>query len=291
MVVAFVTNEREGQMPAPQVSDAEIDAALPADLRFDRRIGVGGQRVVCLLDREGVAVVLKLMNEEARERAEREVAVGQRFEHPGLSKILGELLDLEVAGTPHIYFLEEYIEGDSLDTVSGMDLCEVLALGEDLTRAAEYLYEHHHLVHRDIKPANIMRRKGGGFVLLDVGIARHQDLDTLTAYNSPHGPGTAGYLAPEQLVASKGHEMDSRADQFAIGVVMFEALCGRVPFDPGAGSYRTLLTTGTVGDWGCVPEPVRPLLERMLQPKPHRRYRPGHVPAAIDEAKEAAECS
>lgn len=278
-------------MPAPQVNDTEISDALPPELSFERRVGVGGQRVVCLVDRAEGPAVLKLMDSNARERAEREVAAGQKFNHPGLSKILSGLSDVQVAETPCIYFLEEYIEGDSLDTITQLSLCEVLALGSDLAEAAEYLYAEHHLVHRDIKPANIMRRAEGGFVLLDVGIARHQDLDTLTAYNAPHGPGTPGYLAPEQLVASKGHEMDSRADQFSIAIVMFEALCARLPFDPAANSYRTLLVTSTVGNWDCVPDAARPLLERMLQPKPHRRYRPGRVAAALEQAKEAAQCS
>ena len=137
-----------------------------------------------------------------------------------------------------------------------------------------------------------MRRPDGSFVLLDVGVARHQDLDTLTAFNAPHGPGTPGYLAPEQLVASKGHDLDSRSDQFAIATVIFECLSGHLPFDPTAGSYRTLLTTGTVGKWDGVPDAARELLERMLQPKPHRRYRPGHVVAAIEPIKkEEAKCS
>jgi serine/threonine-protein kinase len=273
------------------VSDSQISTALPPELSFVRRLGVGGQRVVCLVDPEGDQVVLKLMNEDARERAEREVAVGKKFDHLGLSKILSDLSEIEIEGTSYIYFLEEFIEGESLNTVAQMSLCETLQLGENLVEAAQYLYDSHHLVHRDIKPANIMRRSNGGFILLDVGIARHQDLDTLTAFNAPHGPGTPGYLAPEQLVASKGHDLDSRTDQFAIAIVIFEQLSGRLPFDPAAGSYRTLLTTGTLGNWDGIPDVARPLLRRMLQPKPHRRYRPGYVSPAITQTKEAAGCS
>ena len=278
-------------MPAPQVSDSGIAAALAPDLTFVRRLGVGGQRVVCLVDREGEQIVLKLMNADVWERAEREVSVGQKFAHPGLSTILSDLFKIEVEGASFIYLLEEFIEGESLDASDQMELCETLQLGEELIDAAQYLYDEHHLVHRDVKPANIMRRPDSSFVLLDVGIARHQELDTLTAFNAPHGPGTPGYLAPEQLVASKGHDLDSRADQFAIAIVIFERLSGRLPFDPTAGSYRTLLTTGTVGKWDGVPDVAKPLLERMLQPKPHRRYRPGHVAAAIEQTKEEAGCS
>jgi serine/threonine protein kinase len=276
-------------VPAPQVTDTEIGAALPAGLAFVRRLGVGGQRVVCLVDRAEGPAAIKLMGEDARERAEREVAVGQKFDHPGLARILGGLCEVKVAGGDYLYFLEEFIDGESLAAIGTLELCEALAMGEDLIAAAEYLYEVHHLVHRDIKPPNIMRAADGRFVLLDVGIARHQDLDTLTSLGSL-GPGSLGYLAPEQLIAAKGHEMDSRADQFAVGIVIFKALSGRLPFDPSDLGYRDLLIGGQVGSWDGVPDAARPLLERMLQPKAHRRHRQGRAGAAITECKEA-QCS
>lgn len=277
-------------MPAPQVNDSDIANALPEELTFERRIGVGGQRVVCLVDRAEGPTVLKLMGEDGRERAEREVAVGKKFDHPGLARIVSELTEIEVAGDNYIYFLEEFVDGEPLAELGTLDLCAVLAMGESLIAAAEYLYDEHHLVHRDIKPPNIMRAADGRFVLLDVGIARHQDLETLTALGSL-GPGTLGYLAPEQLVAAKGHEMDSRADQFAVGVVMFQSLSGRLPFDPAVLSYRTLLVNGTIDSWVGIPTTARPLLERMLQPKAHRRHRQGRTIAAIAQCKEEAQCS
>lgn len=278
-------------MPAPLVSDEGITDALAPEFTFVRRLGVGGQRVVCLVERNGKQQVLKLMNPDASERAEREVAAAQKFDHPGLSTVQSDLAKISVEGSEYIYFLEEFVEGEALDGNAQLELCDALRLGAELIDAAEYLYARHHLVHRDIKPPNIIRRPDGTFVLLDVGVARHQDLDTLTAFNAPHGPGTAGHLAPEQLVASKGHDLDSRADQFAIAIVMFELLSGRLPFDPSSGSYRTLLMTGTVGNWEGVPDVVRPLLARMLQPKPHRRYRPGSAAVAFAQMKEEAGCS
>jgi eukaryotic-like serine/threonine-protein kinase len=278
-------------MPAPQVEDSVFADALPEGTTYVRRLGIGGQRLVHLVESAGEPRVLKLMNEDARERAEREVAAGQLFHHSGVVTIRSDLAEIEIESKTYLYFLEDLIEGDSLDRIGTLEDCQVLRMGIELIAAAEYLYEEHNLVHRDIKPANIMCRPDGGFVLLDVGIGRHLDLDTLTAMNAPHGPGTPGYLAPEQLVASKGHEMDSRADQFSIGVVMFESLSGRLPFDPKGGSYRTLLATGTIGSWEGVSQGLRPLLERMLQPKAHRRFRAGRTQEAIEQVREAQGCS
>lgn len=278
-------------MPAPQVADDALSAVLPNEITFVKPIGTGGQRAVYLVEAEGERRVLKLMFEAARERAEREVAIGQNFDHPGLVTILSELFKVEVEGEKCVFFMEQFVDGESLDEIDEMEICEVLDLGADLIAASEYLFADHRLVHRDIKPANIMRRTEGGFVLLDTGVARHQELDGLTAPDAPHGPGTLGYLAPEQLQASKGHELDSRADQFTIAAVMFEQLAGHLPFDPQSGNYRTLLMTGTIGSWDDIPEPLRPLLDRMLQPKAHLRYRHGRATAAIDATKEAEKCS
>lgn len=276
---------------APLVSLEALAEALPASITPQREIRSGGQRAVYDVVVDGERRVLKLMPADGRDRAEREVGIGRRFEHPGLARVLSGLEDIEVDGRALVYFTEEFVDGTSLDELSDpLTLCAALDLGLQLVAATEHLYTEHHVVHRDVKPANIMRRADGTFALLDVGVGRHQDLTTLTAHEADHGPGTRGYLAPEQLQPSKGHELDWRTDQFTIGVVLFEILTGRVPFDPRASSYRTLLTTGLVVSWDDVPDVARPLLERLLQAKPHRRFRLGRAAQAIEQCKEAAAC-
>jgi len=270
-----------------------LRAALPAEVEVQSEIHRGGQRFVYDVRVSGEHRVLKLMPAEARARAEREVSIGRRFDHPNLSKIADDdLQDIEVDGDPFVYFTEHFVEGETLvKRVDPMTPCQTLGLGGALISAVTYLWERHHVVHRDIKPLNIMVKPDGTFVLLDIGVARHQDLTTLTVLAGEHQPGTIGYLAPEQLAPLKGREIDYRADLFAIGIVMYQQLTGRLPFDPNAASYRTLLTTGLAPDLEGVPEVVARLLGRLLAPHPHGRFRLGKAAEAIDDATEELGCS
>lgn len=237
--------------------------------------------------------VLKLMPELARARAEREVTIGRNFNHPNLSTITDdELQEVEIDGETFVYFTERFIEGATLaEKTDPMTPCEALDLARSLVSAITYLWERHHVVHRDIKPLNIMVKPDGTFVLLDIGVARHQDLTTLTVVAGEHQPGTIGYLAPEQLAPLKGREIDYRADLFAIGIVMYQQLTGRLPFDPNSASYRTLLTTGLAPDVEGVPTVVVALLSRLLAPRPHGRFRLDKAIQTIDQAREELVCS
>lgn len=278
-------------MVAPTVDPADLDTALPDDCTVVHVIRSGGQRSVFEVTKAGQRCVLKLMPLEGLDRAEREVTLGRRFAHSGLATVISDLEEVTIFDVKYVYFLEEFVEGSPLDQLAGpLDICAALDLALQLVVTTEHLYTQHHVVHRDVKPPNIMCRPDGSYVLLDAGVARHQDLGTLTVDGGPHGPGTIGYLAPEQLQPSRGHELDWRSDQFVIGVVLFQQLTGRLPFDPAAPSYRTLLTTGTVTDWTDVPDAARPLLERMLQAKPHRRFRLERAAEHINNAKDAAGC-
>jgi eukaryotic-like serine/threonine-protein kinase len=271
----------------------ELTAALPDDISVVREIHWGGQRIVYEVTVGDERRVLKLMPEAARARAEREVAIGRSFDHPNLSTVLDqELRDVSVGANSYVYFTEAFIDGNSLAArTDGMQPCEALRLAQDLVSAVAYLWEHHHVVHRDIKPLNIMIRPTGTFVLLDIGVARHQDMTTLTLVAGEHQPGTIGYLAPEQLAPLKGRELDYRADLFAIGIVIYEQLKGCLPFDPNAASYRTLLTAGLVPDLEDLPAAFETLLRRFLAARPHGRFRLDRAPIAITQAMEELGCS
>ncbi len=270
-----------------------LRAALRGHVDVVGQIHVGGQRCVYEVLVAGERRVLKLMPEFARARAEREVTIGRRFNHPNLSAIADEeLLEVEVDGETFVYFTEHFVEGDTLAArTEPMEPCEALELAAALVSAVTYLWEKHHVVHRDIKPLNIMVKPDGTFVLLDIGVARHQDMTTLTVVAGEHQPGTIGYLAPEQLAPLKGREIDYRADLFAIGIVMYQQLTGRLPFDPTAASYRTLLTTGLAPDVDGVPPVLGALLARLLAPRPHGRFRLDKAAPTIDQAREELGCS
>jgi eukaryotic-like serine/threonine-protein kinase len=270
-----------------------LRAALPEHIEVVDQIHVGGQRYVYEILVAGERRVLKLMPEFGRARAEREVTIGRNFDHPNLSLIADdELQDVQIDGETFVYFTERFVEGTTLaERTEPMTPCEALNLAASLVNAVAYLWERHHVVHRDIKPLNIMVKPDGTFVLLDIGVARHQDLATLTVVAGDHQPGTIGYLAPEQLAPLKGREIDYRADLFAIGIVMYEQLTTRLPFDPTSASYRTLLTAGLAPEVEELPPPVGALLARLLAPRPHGRFRLDKAAQTIDQAREELGCS
>lgn len=112
-----------------------------------------------------------------------------------------------------------------------MGLEEALGLTEQILKIIVQM-EERHIVHRDIKPDNILRSKSGEWYLIDFGIARALDMNSLTLTTMQIGPHTPGYGAPELFQYTK-KDIDSRADIFSLGVVVFEAVTGTHPFVRG----------------------------------------------------------
>jgi serine/threonine protein kinase len=131
---------------------SELKAKLPDGLEISEQIYDGGQRKVYRATSVGEKVVVKLMPDEARERAEREISIGSTFNHPNLARILDEdVNEIELAGRNYVWFCEEFIEGETLDKRADCyDPCQALALAADLTTAVAYLWGEHQVVHRDI---------------------------------------------------------------------------------------------------------------------------------------------
>ncbi len=128
------------------------------------------------------------------------------------------------------FFAMEYIEGQSLDDIlKGGNSLSVAHAKNILKQACMGLAAAHKLdlVHRDIKPANIMITTDGTLKIVDFGIARTREYgDKLT--NTGEFVGTPGYLSPEVCI---GQEVDERSDIFSLGIVFYEMLAGKVPFE------------------------------------------------------------
>lgn len=122
-------------------------------------------------------------------------------------------------------------------------------------------------MHRDVKPANVARTASGRVKLMDLGIAR------FTASQQPEHPaGTPGYAAPEQL---RGEPVDFRSDLYALGVVLYQMLAGRLPFE-ARGPWQGVVSFSPLG--AEVPQPLRSLVHRLLAPEvPARAERPEQV--------------
>lgn len=197
-----------------------------------RQIGSGGMATVYLavqlsLERKVAIKVLRTTDDDDPERTEK------RFLREG--RTLAKLTHRNVCGIYDIaklgdiaYIAMEYLDGGTLvDRLrSGVSVAESIAFIVQLASALEEAHKHG-IIHRDLKPANVMLRGGRVPVLTDFGIARELTASQtrITAENMIVG--TPIYMSPEQV---SGGEVDGRSDLYALGVMFFELLTGRPPF-------------------------------------------------------------
>ena len=197
-----------------------------------KKLGEGGMGVVYLADdtRLGRPVALKALtrqftrNSERRERLRREARAAAGLSHAGIATVyaLEEFDD-------DLYIVSEYVPGRTLrDEVSQgpIPLGTLLTTGVEIGRALAAAHEQG-VVHRDLKPENVIRTSAGGIKVLDFGLARIGNPDSTVTKTRLTEPGTIlgtpGYISPEQL---RGSSVDSRADVFSLGVMLYELASG-----------------------------------------------------------------
>jgi eukaryotic-like serine/threonine-protein kinase len=202
--------------------------------RMEAPLAAGGMGEVwaardLLLDR---AVAVKVLggafagDGRAAERLRREARAAGRLEHPAIARVL----DLgEDGGRP--YLVMELLEGESLaERIARTGPTEPAAAARVVAAVADALETAHRagVVHRDVKPGNVFLTSDGGVKVLDFGIASAAGDTTLTTGDLL---GTAAYLAPERAL---GHRATAASDVYALGVVLYELLAGRRPFEAGS---------------------------------------------------------
>jgi serine/threonine-protein kinase PpkA len=237
------------------------------------KIGQGGSSTVYLAERESdrQQVVLKILNlalgsyEALVQRFIREFDIISAIDHPNVVKIYDRGFSEELA-----YIAMEYFPGGTLADIIETRLSARQALSL-LAQAAAGLREihNHGIVHRDVKPANLMARTDGTIALVDFGIAKRlgEDLG-----RTMHGEvfGTPYYISPEQTEAQPA---TARSDLYALGVIFYEMLLRRRPFEADGVAEVLALHTRA-------PRPVLPqhlsecqgLLDGMLAVDPKDRY-------------------
>lgn len=199
----------------------------------------GGQKVVFAAQHasDGDVVLKLLLRASDEQRLEREVLAGQLVECERVPRVF-ETGELQTQLGSCIWLREQRVLGTTLRTrlvrSGALDFTSVVRLGVQLLSTLAHA-EAKRIVHRDIKPENMMVDTSGNFWLLDFGLARHLDLESLTATKMPWGMGTLGYSPPEQL-RNRKREIDGRTDLFAAGVLLYECATGTNPFRDGAGS-------------------------------------------------------
>jgi serine/threonine-protein kinase len=214
--------------------DPLVGRTLSARYRLVRRLGTGGMALVYLarhvmIDRMSAIKILRHdlgMSASHRERFLREARAVNRINHPNIVEItdFGESDGL-------VFLVMEYVEGESLLSALRRGRFVWPRAARVASQVASALGRAHELgvIHRDLKPENVLltTRAGQDVVkLTDFGIAKILDAPALTF--SEQRFGTPGYIAPEY---AEGAPADPRGDLYALGVVLYEALTGTMPFD------------------------------------------------------------
>lgn len=210
----------------------ELTKTYPS-LRIIKAYPESGQKWVYLVDLDTYGVVMLKIIKKMDERIRREIDIVNQNDIPGVPKIQ-EISSFDYNGEKHYYLFEEYIDGETLTDVlrrGSLSLPKSLKLFESLLIIVAKL-ESIGIVHRDIKPDNIICAKDESYHLIDFGIARNLNLTSLTLTEAAVGPHTPGYGAPELFQYDKA-KINSKADLFSVGVVVYQAIFGRHPFITG----------------------------------------------------------
>ena len=202
--------------------------------RLESRLGFGGMSTVHLaldlrLERQ---VAVKLLAEHLAEdpafvsRFQREAQAAARLVHPNIVQVFDSGRDER---TDQYFIVMEYIEGASgaeiLRDQGWVEVDEALSIIEQACEGLHYAHRHG-VVHRDVKPGNLLRAREGEVKLADFGIAKATEQSSITQVGSVLG--TAAYLAPEQ---ARGEEAGPSADLYALGVVTYQLISGRLPYE------------------------------------------------------------
>ena len=230
--------ERDVAQVAHEVlSEDAVPAALEefGRYRIKRTLGAGGMGIVYLAEREdlGNQVAIKILRDAWLSPARRErFALEQRtlaqLTHPYIARLYDA--DTSPDGTP--FFVMEYVEGVPLTAYCAQHQCTIaqrLKLFREVCEAVVYAHQHA-VIHRDLKPSNILVKEDGAVRLLDFGIAKQMDVlgeaveQTMTGLRLM----TPAYASPEQI---RGEQVGIQTDVYSLGVILYELLCGRPPFD------------------------------------------------------------
>ncbi|MGI9175935.1 MAG: serine/threonine-protein kinase, partial [Rhodothermales bacterium] len=266
---------------------------IVCEISVDRALGeeIDGYRIVSVLGQGGMGIVYKA-EDLALGRAVALKMIAPDFAHDEafLGRFRREAHALARINSPHIvtiytlrntdrglFIVMEYVDGGTLAELlkqSDLPLERAVALFKGVLRA---LGDAHRVsvIHRDIKPSNVMLTRAGQVKLTDFGLAKVHHPDAATTVTQ----GTAGtlyYMSPEQVRAVG--RVEHRTDIYSAGMMFYEMLAGRRPFDPSSGQYTimrqivegTLPPVRTFNDH--VPDALVEIVEKALEKDPAARY-------------------
>jgi tetratricopeptide (TPR) repeat protein len=251
---------------------------VAARYRIVALAGVGGMGMVYRAHDEqlDVEVALKVLRPEVaadpgfRERFRKELLLARQVSHRNAVRIH----DLGVAGEL-LFLTMDYVPGRSLRALLEEDgplaPRQAVAIARQLAAALAAAHAEG-VVHRDLKPANVLVDEGGRAFITDFGVARSMTVAGPTQTGAIVG--TPDYLSPEQ---ARGEPVDGRSDVYALGILLFEMLSGRLPFAGDSHAERLAQRLGgkarDLAELGiAAPARLRAVVRRCLQRQPARRY-------------------
>jgi serine/threonine protein kinase/Flp pilus assembly protein TadD len=264
-------------------SNDSLGTLIEGRFKIKKVIGKGGMGEIYLAVDERLKreVAVKSVSDESlqdnsvRARFLREAQTASQLTHPNICTIYEIYDDLE-----REYIVMEFVNGITLNQIIKMKTLGINKVMDIALQICCGMVEAHskNIIHRDIKPTNIMVDGKGTVKILDFGLAKFHD----TSFFKNNGAvdsnltqkgvvmGTVAYMSPEQ---AKGHELDMRADIFSFGVVLYEMLEGRNPFQGGE-QIETLynVLNKEVEFQRRLPEPLKEIVRKLLAKSKKDRY-------------------
>jgi serine/threonine protein kinase len=247
--------------------------------RIVAAIGHGAYSDVFLAeDASGRRVVLKCPHEAIMgdvstfDRFRRELEIARHLDHPGIQR------PIEFTASPsRPYMVMEYVEGESLRALLGrekrLEIDRAVDFGCQIAAAMAHAHDRG-VIHRDLKPENVLVTPEGRLVVTDFGVAFMAGARRLTWRWFSNALGTPDYMSPEQIQGKRG---DARTDVYAIGVMLYEMLAGRVPWEgDNALAVMSQHINSPVpalnGFNRDVPAPIEGIVRKCLRRDPKERY-------------------
>src|SRR5260370_1408726 len=227
--------------------------------------------------RNGRQVAIKIPHPEVEsdpalfDRFHREEQIGKALDHPGVMKVFAD------EDRSRVYMVMEWVDGrllrKILDEQGKLPPERAVQLALRILDALEYIHSHG-VVHRDLKPENVMVDANDNIKLIDFGIASNAKSRRLTFAKLSQTMGTPDYISPEQV---KGKRGDVRSALYALGVMLYEMLTGKVPF---SGENAFLVMNDRLLNNPLPPREIDPsitpqlqeIIYRALERDPRNRY-------------------
>jgi non-specific serine/threonine protein kinase/serine/threonine-protein kinase len=255
--------------------------------RVIRMVGQGGMGTVYEAEQDSPRrrVALKVVrpglgSREMFKRFERESQALGRLQHPGIAQVF----DAGAAETPfgsQPYFAMEFIDGTSLKEYVAANRVEVPGRLELVARICDAVQHAHDrgIIHRDLKPGNVLIDRSGQPKVLDFGVARLVEGSQPETLHTVDGQlvGTLAYMSPEQVLGDSTR-IDARSDVYAIGVLLYELLAGRMPYDVTGRQHEAVqaILRDDPGPLSTIGRQFRgdveTIVAKALEKQPDRRY-------------------